>query len=1223
MSVFKKVTAALSTLIVAVLVTLFCVVFTAPGNQLIAYSANKLVDGLKIEIKNGRFLYNDAFNLRFERDGLLLNAQQLKLDLFWWHCDGMCIDNLSARSITLNLPASSSNSPDTPSEQLEQISLPFNIALKRLAVTEFVLNHPSANVVVNNLELAAKAQGADIQIKSVNIPSVLIALKEQPGANTASSTPITELPALPNIAFMSPLNIYLEQFNIVQFMVKQGEQENIINNIALQMKLIGSEINVASLSANYQQWQLNTALSAKLKDSLPINGDISLKGHGYDANMQIGGDLEKLNVDIKSNESFPFQLAATANLKQPNYPFSINGGVEQWIIETASKELKVTDVKLTAQGNANDYQLSLFGNSQLGAYPSVNFNSQINGSLSEANLKKLALKANDSQATIQANVDWQNGVSANFSGALSSLKAQYLTDTLTSDISGQFKGAFVSSSNSWQLSMDDTQLSGLLNDVPLNFVAQFNLNDELKATVNKFSLSSGTNRFTLTGEVDQQWQINGAIALQSNDDAKLPFIANGKADLSIRGERLTPAVDLALKLEQFIYDEININKLALKAQLDTANDWQTDISVTLDSARVMHHLINKVEIAGSGDKTDHQLSASIDADAGAAAFELNGKFANAIWQGELNNISISDKTLSFENTKDIAVTIDSKTGDFDVSAHCWQSSNSKLCIDRLNQTRELGQLNVKLTKLSLQELKHWLPDNVITRGDIAGDFAANWQAGSLKTLRANLNSSGLNAVLINEEDRFKLPIETLNISAFSDAKIGKIEANLESSVLGKVTTKVDIDDIQNKQTLNGNIQIDKILLSDIQPFLNTLEQLNGAIRGQVALAGTLKDPLLEGNLNIENINLVGEQLPVALKNSNINVVFNKSTATIKGDLNDPEGGQVKLTGNVDWQGEQPAVNMNLVGSEFFVRAQQGVVFKVSPELKISLADNALKLAGDVVVPYGRIEIEELPEGAVQVSDDEIILDQTTQSTKKAPFDYDIDLKVTVKNDVRVASFGLESKVVGDMDIKMSQDSPIIAIGELNLIEGTYLAFGQDLIIRTGQIGFSGAIDKPHLNIKAIRNPNNTADGVIAGVTLTGSVEQPNLKVFSEPGMDQAQALAYLLNGQPLGEGDSSTDAMLAQLLLSQGVSRSESLVSKVGESFGLSDVSLSSKGSGEQTKVEISGYLAPSLQVKYSVGVFESLSEVAVRYQLMSKLYIEITSGLYQNVDILYKFNWD
>jgi len=62
---------------------------------------------------------------------------------------------------------------------------------------------------------------------------------------------------------------------------------------------------------------------------------------------------------------------------------------------------------------------------------------------------------------------------------------------------------------------------------------------------------------------------------------------------------------------------------------------------------------------------------------------------------------------------------------------------------------------------------------------------------------------------------------------------------------------------------------------------------------------------------------------------------------------------------------------------------------------------------------------------------------------------------------------------------------------------------------------------------------------------------------------------------------------------------------------------------GGSTKVEISGYVAPSLQVKYSVGVFDSLSEVAVRYQLLSQLYIEITSGLYQNVDVLYKFDWE
>ena len=443
-------------------------------------------------------------------------------------------------------------------------------------------------------------------------------------------------------------------------------------------------------------------------------------------------------------------------------------------------------------------------------------------------------------------------------------------------------------------------------------------------------------------------------------------------------------------------------------------------------------------------------------------------------------------------------------------------------------------------------------------------------------------------------------------------------------MLGKINTQIDIDDIQNTQALNGTINIDKILLSDLQPFLETLEQLKGDISGKVALAGTLKDPLLNGELNVSDISLEGEQLPIALQKSNINVLFDKTTATIKGNLNDNQGGKINLTGDVDWQGAQPAVNVAVVGDQFYVRAQQGVTFKVSPDLKIGLANNALKLAGEVVVPYGRIMIEELPEGAVQVSDDEIIVDQKTEATETVPFDYDIDLKVIVKNDVKVESFGLESKVAGDLAIKMSQGAPIIATGELNLIEGTYLAFGQDLIISTGQVGFSGSIEQPFLNIKAIRNPDTTANGVIAGVTLTGNVEQPTLKIFSEPAMDQAQALAYLLNGQPLGDGESSSsDAMLTQLLLSQGVSRSEGVVSKVGETFGLSDVSLSSSGSGDSTKVEISGYVAPSLQVKYSVGVFDSLSEVAVRYQLLSQLYIEITSGLYQNVDVLYKFDWE
>ena len=1229
MPILKKITAIVSAILVSLIISVFCLLFTAPGNQFIAYTANKVVDGLHIEIKDGRFIYNDAFNVNFKNNGLDFKAQQLKIDLFWWQCDGICIDNLSAKSIKLSLPKTAQIQDETPSEPLEKISLPFNVSLKNIAVKEFTLNHPSADLNVNNFKLSAKVEDSKLTVKSLNIPSILVALKEQAQptkAQTAQSNKaaLTQLPALPDIEFTSPIDLAIEAFDIAKVTIEQGDAQHNIENISLLLSVEDTVINVQSLSAKYEQWQLNTQLDAELAGNLPLKGQVTLNSNEYQANLELNGDLANLNLNLETSGQYPLTLTANANLKQQNYPFKLNSKINQWVIDAQSNQLKVNNVSLNAKGNADDYQLNLIATSQLGAYPAVDLNTQLTGGLTQAVLETLSIKASESSAIVKANINWQQGIKAGFKGSLSNLKAQYLTDAATSDVSGQFKGSFNAEEGSWQLQMDDTKLSGLLNEVPLEFASNFQLNNTLEANIDSLYLSSGTNKLVLSGQVDDTWKVDGKITLKSNEEANMPFIANGNADLKVRGQRLTPSVDLALILDSFIFDDININQLNVKGQLDTAADWQTDVSVNVGSALVGHQQIYNIKIDAIGDKADHQLTASVDAEQGSIELEVNGKINNATWNGEVSNVTLSDKKLSFNNTQNIVVMFNSQTSDFDVSAHCWASDRSKLCIDTLAQTKEIGQLNAKLSNLALEELKHFLPDNIRTLGDVKGNVALNWNAGALKTLRANLNASDLSTVLTSEEDRFKLPIETLSISAFSDSQKGQLKANLESSVLGKINTHINIDDIQNTQALNGIINIDKILLSDLQPFIETLEQLKGDISGKVALAGTLKDPLLNGELNVNDINLEGEQLPIALQKSNINILFDKTTATIEGNLNDNQGGNVKLNGDVDWQGEQPEVNVNVKGEQFFVRAQQGVTFKISPDLKIGLANNALKLAGEVVVPYGRITIEELPEGAVQVSDDEIIVDQKTETNEKVPFDYDIDLNVIVKNDVKVESFGLESKVAGDLAIKMSQGVPIIATGELNLINGTYLAFGQNLIIRTGQVGFSGSIEHPYLNIKAIRNPANTANGVIAGVTLTGNVKQPTLKLFSEPAMDQAHTLAYLLNGQPLGEGEgASSNAMLAQLLLSQGVSRSEGVVSKVGETFGLSDVSLSSSGSGDSTKVEISGYVAPSLQVKYSVGVFESLSEVAIRYQLLSQLYIEVTSGLYQNVDVLYKFDWD
>jgi len=47
------------------------------------------------------------------------------------------------------------------------------------------------------------------------------------------------------------------------------------------------------------------------------------------------------------------------------------------------------------------------------------------------------------------------------------------------------------------------------------------------------------------------------------------------------------------------------------------------------------------------------------------------------------------------------------------------------------------------------------------------------------------------------------------------------------------------------------------------------------------------------------------------------------------------------------------------------------------------------------------------------------------------------------------------------------------------------------------------------------------------------------------------------------------------------------------------------------------------LKVKYGVGLFDSLSTLTLRYQVIPKLYLEVVSGVDQALDVLYQFEFN
>ena len=298
--------------------------------------------------------------------------------------------------------------------------------------------------------------------------------------------------------------------------------------------------------------------------------------------------------------------------------------------------------------------------------------------------------------------------------------------------------------------------------------------------------------------------------------------------------------------------------------------------------------------------------------------------------------------------------------------------------------------------------------------------------------------------------------------------------------------------------------------------------------------------------------------------------------------------------------------------------------KFSPNLQIEFSPQLIKVAGEITVPYARVRVRELPPSAISPSKDVVLLhQQESDSIETTALDLNVQLIIDPSqlDEVKLDAFGLTSDLRGSL-LLSQKSANLNANGDVSLVNGRYKAYGQDLLIRQGDILFSGPIGTPFLTVEAVRDPLKTEDNVVAGIRVEGSTELLDASIFSDPVMEQKEALSYLLRGKKFNsEGGTANDAILASALIGFGLGKSENQINKVGQKLGFEDLAVDASGEGDQTKLSVSGYIAPGVQLRYGIGVFDSASEVALRYQLSPKLYLEAVSGLNNALDIYYQFS--
>ncbi|MFA7669699.1 MAG: translocation/assembly module TamB domain-containing protein [Burkholderiaceae bacterium] len=300
---------------------------------------------------------------------------------------------------------------------------------------------------------------------------------------------------------------------------------------------------------------------------------------------------------------------------------------------------------------------------------------------------------------------------------------------------------------------------------------------------------------------------------------------------------------------------------------------------------------------------------------------------------------------------------------------------------------------------------------------------------------------------------------------------------------------------------------------------------------------------------------------------------------------DAKGGSLVISG--DWHLIESRGIIDVALHRFPILQRADRYAMMTGDLRLDAALPDLAITGKLTADAGWFDLDMLG-GIPTVDSDVVVIRPGEEQDVSVPLGISLDLEVDLGPRFYLTGYGLNSGLVGNMRVMMSQGK-LTGLGALRTRGGAIEAYGQRLQLRRGAITFQGDITRPVLDIEALR----TGLAVEAGVRVAGTARNPRIELVSYPAVSEIEKLSWLL----LGHGPNDTGGDMA-LLFSVGTSFLSD-----GEPFyrrfGIDEVSLRS---GEL------GSVASVLPVESVVsGLDSGTSDIERRFVNVSK---RLTSGV-------------
>jgi translocation and assembly module TamB len=1036
----------------------------------------------------------------------------------------------------------------------------------------------------------------------------------------------------------SVMPVTLERLTIDRFRYRSGPDSLALEKISAagSINLLGIELRELIL----RQPERQLALQGTIRAKPPYRLNLALQWHTeflqdhFEGKARLGGNLATMTIEHQLVA--PFSLSTSGTLvsgadwdRGTLNPLNISVNlVNDWTIDnrTVWPDLPAINSRgqLRLTGSLDNYQLQ-------GAFdltpqspstlPTQQVAVDLRGDRQGLHLEHIDLHSEAGKLGIQGGVAWQTTPNWQLAVNLDEVDPGYFLDQkLSGKLTGMLSTTGSYTDQGLSVNAEIDQLTGSLNGYPVTLRGQLSSRQGVYSS-RGFSARIGDNRLLVDGEWDGKTPLNWQLT--ANNLAELYPGLSGKlvstGQVSRRGGALSlrhlPVIQGTASAEKLAFDGHSIRSLDLRLNID--KDGQQHIDLVLSGSLAgdqQRETDLQLKASGRSEKHHYQLSAT-QQDL-TLTLQGSGHWQQGEWQTRISDSNIDAPLIGHWQLDNGAEGRISEHG-AELKAHCWKQLDGAIC-GHLTWHKNTGiDSTATLRHLPLQWLQPWLPGNSALNGEINGDLKLR---GWSDTLTGQLTLSTAAARFTVDDSAQKPRQVALNNTDF-DIRLERqrleLTGNTEFADTGNARIQLHWPLTEADRAIDGTLHLELDKLDWLNPFVTSVDELQGRANAFIRFAGTADRPTLSGQLQLNGLSAYVPQLGIHLANGDLQLKHRDRTSwQLDGTVDSGDGslamnGLLEVNRPDDWRGE-----LFLTGVGVKTVDLETIKASLSPTLKIVVTPEQLHITGKIQVPDAEIALKDMPASAVTVSEDALIIDQTIPVEKKRPpLNLLADVTLELGDNIQFSGFGIHGQITGKLRLSEKPTQPVRAEGILQIVDGIYRIYGQALTIDSGRLVFQGAPDNPLIHARASRTVGDT----LVGIQIDGVPGTLTSDLFSSPTLPQTEILAMLITGKSLAGTTQTEGSTLINAAASLGFSQSGSLTGQLQRQLGLDVLSVSSDGGIEESAITFGKYLTPRLYASYIQNIVSPNAGLLLEYSVSKKFRIRAESGATQSMDILWR----